>query len=173
VHSWRVNYTWAPPGSYQAPLSTRSLHALSLSHVILYSLSQVDIAMAHRLIKLVAETQPPGAVLVFLPGWFHITRLQERLQQCAVLGNTKTTLVLPLHSQVGRPCAPLDCPCVWRFGARGRASLAPCAAWIGACELAVVSATRLVCRRRALLVFNDEPTQDLCGNTSEWSLEHF
>jgi hypothetical protein len=60
----------------------------------------VDLALAHRLIKLVAESQPQGAILVFLPGWFHITRLQERLMQCAVLGNVKTSLVLPLHSQV-------------------------------------------------------------------------
>ena len=91
----------------------------------------MDLALAHRLIKLVAESQPQGAILVFLPGWFHITRLQERLTQCAVLGNVKPSLVLPLHSQVRAPPFPNPTPTLGPsldpFGSAALPPIPPCA----------------------------------------------
>ena len=65
---------------------------------------QVDVNLVHKLLKVVHEGQPEGAVLVFVPGWSQITRIQELILGCATLSGKNKTLVVPLHSQVHPPC---------------------------------------------------------------------
>eukprot|EP00854_Cymbomonas_tetramitiformis_P006187 gene6187-7418_t len=79
--------------------------------------NEVDLELVHKLLKYLYAHELEGAVLVFLPGWFEISRLQEKLLECSVMGcrTEHPALVLPLHSQVAaaeqqrvfdRPTAP-------------------------------------------------------------------
>ena len=48
------------------------------------------------------DTQQPGAVLVFLPGWNNIYMLARRLEASPVFGNSVRFRIYALHSQMPR-----------------------------------------------------------------------
>ncbi|OXU25496.1 hypothetical protein TSAR_011903 [Trichomalopsis sarcophagae] len=48
------------------------------------------------LIRWISENKPPGSILCFLPGWSHILRIQNNLEEYS----TSNQLVIPLHSKI-------------------------------------------------------------------------
>ena len=41
----------------------------------------LNLALIHDLVKNICRSQPPGAILIFLPGWSEISNLVTRLEE--------------------------------------------------------------------------------------------
>lgn len=58
----------------------------------------VDFGKMVQTIKWISGTQPPGAILCFLPGWHEITRVQYMLEYAPL--ESEDQLILPIHSKM-------------------------------------------------------------------------
>jgi HrpA-like RNA helicase len=57
----------------------------------------IQYGLVEQLIRYIHNTQPEGAVLVFLPGWAAISKLDKQLK---ALPESRNLLVLPVHSML-------------------------------------------------------------------------
>jgi HrpA-like RNA helicase len=57
----------------------------------------IQYGLVEQLIRYIHNTQPEGAVLVFLPGWAAISKLDKQLK---ALPESRSMLVLPVHSML-------------------------------------------------------------------------
>lgn len=56
----------------------------------------VDTDQITDLIQWISKNKPPGSILCFLPGWSHILRIQNNLEEFS----NSSQLVIPLHSKI-------------------------------------------------------------------------
>eukprot|EP00249_Psilotum_nudum_P023285 c28819_g1_i1 orf=80-3292(+) len=72
------------------------------THQSLYAWNgdQLDLAMVEATIEYICRNEGPGAILVFLTGWDDISKLLDRLKVNALLGNSRSFLLLPLHGSM-------------------------------------------------------------------------
>ena len=61
---------------------------------------RIDTALIVKLLVVVNAKEPPGSVLVFLPGYDDISRLMSQLTKHELFGDTRRFIVLPLHSAI-------------------------------------------------------------------------
>ncbi|KAK8738267.1 hypothetical protein OTU49_004134, partial [Cherax quadricarinatus] len=62
------------------------------------SSEELNVELILELLRYIAQ-QPPGAVLIFLPGWDKISKLHSMIQEDRMLGG-RNYLVIPLHSMM-------------------------------------------------------------------------